>query len=146
MNLKYTDGCTCTSFDVDGVEFIDLTKDKQHELAIKLINLTNSNYIFKDVYSYSVENSADLYDMSQDQLHKFYEQVDKKVEEFENNWSEEQKKNFCVKYITEYGDKDDDSWLYQHVYEKVLEIEGAYTDLGHCDCCGDHIRSYSLTI
>ena len=31
----------------------------------------------------------------------------------------------------------------QTMFIDYMELYGDYTDLGHCDCCGDHISMYS---
>lgn len=147
MNLKYTDGCTCTSYDVDGTEFIDLTLENQRELAIKLINYTNNLQVFEHIYAFSIEDTDELYTMDNEQITEFYTKLDNSVIEFRNSWSIKNKKQYCVDYITNYNIEDSNAdWLYQHVFELVLENDGVYKFLGHCDCCGDSIREYTLKI
>ena len=146
MKLKYTDGCTCTSYDVDGTEFIDLTREKQRELAIKLINYTNSSEVFVNIYSFALEDTDELYNMNEEQLQEFYNRLDNKVYDFKTTCLEYQK-NYCVDYIEHYNIEDVNAdWLYQHVFEQVLEADGQYKFLGHCDCCGDSIREYKLKL
>lgn len=144
MKLRYTDGCTCTSYDVDGTEFIDLSIEKQRELAIKLINYTNSSQVFSNIYSFALEYTDELYEMSEEQVKEFYDSLYNKINEFKILPIEEQKK-FCVDYIANYNSSDVD-WLYQNVFEIVLESDGDYKYLGHCECCGDSIREYTLEI
>ena len=144
MKLRYTDGCTCTSYDVDGTEFIDLTLEKQRELAIKLINYTNNPQVFANIYSFALEDTDELYEMSEEQIKEFYDSLYNKINEFKVLPIEEQK-NFCVDYITNYNSSDAD-WLYQNVFGIVLESDGDYKYLGHCECCGDSIREYTLEI
>ena len=144
MKLQYTDGCTCTSYDVDGTEFIDLSIEKQRELAIKLINYTNSSQVFSNIYSFALEYTDELYEMSEEQIKEFYDSLYSKINEFKILPIEEQK-NFCVDYIANYNSSDAD-WLYQNVFEIVLESDGDYKYLGHCECCGDSIREYTLKI
>lgn len=147
MKLKYTDGCICTSYDVDGTEFLELPIEQQRALAIKLINYTNNVHVFEYLYSFSLEDNDELYNMVENQIRKFYEMIDKQCEDFENNWTNEQKKEYCINYINSYNiNSVNTNWLYQTVFEQVLEHEGKYTDLGWCECCGDHIRSYTLEI
>ena len=38
MKLEYTDGCTCTSLTVDGIETIDMSPDSLKKVICKLIN------------------------------------------------------------------------------------------------------------
>lgn len=76
MELKYTDGCTCTSLEIDGKESVDLTLDE-----------------FKKVIHKIVDNITDFAQL-------------------------------------------------QSIFTEYLELEGDYTDLGHCDCCGDSISRY----
>lgn len=149
MNLRYTDGCICTSYDINGTEFMDLTINQQRELAIKLINYTNNVQVFVDIYSESIENIAyaELCKMSDEQLKEAYTKFDDDIMEFKNNWTDDDKKKYCISYITDYDIEDSNaSWLYQHIFEEVLEADGNYKDHGYCDCCGDHIREYTLTI
>lgn len=147
MNFKYTDGCTCTSYDVDGTEFMDLSIEKQRELAIKLINYTNNQNVFVYIYSFSLEDTDDVYDMDDKQLDEFYKNIDKQVINFKTNWSLEKQKEYCLKYISNYNINDVNvDWIYQTVFEQVLEADGKYKYLGHCDCCGDSIREYILKI
>lgn len=80
MELKYTDGCTCTSLEIDGKESVDLTLDE-----------------FKKVIHKIVDNITDFAQL-------------------------------------------------QSIFTEYLELEGDYTDLGHCDCCGDHICMYSKVL
>lgn len=80
MKLTYTEGCTCTSLDVDNKEFnIDLTESQRRDICHKIV------------------------------------------------------------------DKCDD-WLLQEIFCKYLETEGREEDLGHCECCGDNIYKYTITI
>ena len=144
MKLRYTDGCNCTSYDVDGTEFIDLSIEKQRELAIKLINDTNSSEVFVNIYSFVLEDTDELYEMSEDQIKEFYDSLYNKINKFKILPIEEQKK-ICVDYIANYNSSDAD-WLYQKVFEIVLESDGDYKYLGHCECCGDSIREYILKI
>lgn len=147
MKLRYTDGCTCTSYDVDGTEFIDLSIERQRELAIKLISYTDNSNVFVNVYSFALENTDNLYKMTEDQIKEFYNEVDNCVIDFKNNWSIDRQKEYCLGYIYNYNINDVNAdWLYQHVFELVLEYEGKYKYLGHCDCCGDSIREYTLKI
>lgn len=147
MNFNYTDGCTCTSYDVDGTEFMDLSIEKQRELAIKLINYSNNQNVFVYIYSFSLEDIDDVYDMDNKQLDEFYKNIDKQVIDFKTNWSQEKQKEYCLNYISNYNINDVNAdWVYQTVFEQVLEYDGKYKDLGYCDCCGDHIRSYTLEI
>ena len=146
MNLRYTDGCTCTSYDVDGTEFINLSIEKQRELAIKLINYTNSSEVFVNIYSFALEDTDELYEMSEDQIKEFYDSLYNKINKFKILPIEEQKK-ICVDYIANYNSSNSNAnWLYQHVFEQVLEADGKYKFLGHCDCCEDSIREYTLKI
>lgn len=146
MKLRYTDGCTCTSYDVDGTEFINLSIEKQRELAIKLINYTNSSEVFVNIYSFALEDTDELYEMSEDQIKEFYDSLYNKINKFKILPIEEQKK-ICVDYIENYNSSNSNAdWLYQNVFEQVLEADGKYKFLGHCDCCGDSIREYTLKI
>lgn len=146
MNLRYTDGCTCTSYDVDGTEFINLSIEKQRELAIKLINYTNSSEVFVNIYSFVLEDKDELYEMSEDQIKEFYDSLYNKINKFKILPIEKQKK-ICVDYIEQYNIEDSNAnWLYQNVFEQVLESDGDYKYLGHCECCGDSIREYTLKI
>ena len=146
MNLRYTDGCTCTSYDVDGTEFINLSIEKQRELAIKLINYTNSSEVFVNIYSFVLEDKDELYEMSEDQIKEFYDSLYNKINKFKILPIEKQKK-ICVDYIANYNSSNSNAnWLYQHVFEQVLESDGDYKYLGHCECCGDSIREYILKI
>ena len=146
MKLRYTDGCTCTSYNVDGTEFIDLSIEQQRELTIKLINYTNSSQVFTNIYSFALEDTDELYEMSEEQIKEFYDSLYNKINKFKILPIEEQKK-ICVDYIEQYNIEDSNAnWLYQHVFEQVLEADGKYKFVGHCDCCGDSIREYTLKI
>lgn len=43
MKLRYTDGCTCTSLQVDGKEFnLELSLDERRNIARKILEVTTS--------------------------------------------------------------------------------------------------------
>ena len=135
MKLQYTDGCICTSYDVNGKEFVDLSTAEQRDLAIKLIKRANSLSIFDRIYSYIIEDED--------------EDEDKYIDKMENFCNEpvEIQKEICINKVTDYNIKDINATsFYQYVFEIVLSYDGIYEDLGYCDCCGDHITRYTLKI
>lgn len=51
-------------------------------------------------------------------------------------------KNIVKKLI----DKEEDLAVIQDLLTNLLESQGKYEDLGHCDCCGDWITKYEIEI
>ena len=52
MKLRYTDGCTCTSLQVDGKEFnLELSLDERRNIARKILEVTTSPEVSNVVHS-----------------------------------------------------------------------------------------------
>ena len=50
MKLRYTDGCTCTSLQVDGKEFnLELSLDERRNIARKILEVTTSPEVLRIV-------------------------------------------------------------------------------------------------
>lgn len=139
MKLEYTDGCICTSYDVNGKEFIDLSTTEQRDLAIKLIKRADSLSVFNRIYSYIIEDEdEDEYENENKYIDKMEDFCDKPVEI---------QKEICINKVTDYNIEDTNAIsFYQYVFETILSYDGIYEDLGYCDCCGDHITRYTLEI
>lgn len=128
MKLEYTDGCTCTSLDVDGKELnIDLNEIERRTLAINILKKCNSENVFKTVNEWCITDSAWKNNTEQEYIDKF------------NALDFDSKRKEAIRLFSE-SDQD----LSQEVFISYLENEGKYTDLGHCDCCGDHICRYTI--
>lgn len=42
--------------------------------------------------------------------------------------------------------KEEDIATLQQVLINLIETNGEYKDLGHCECCGDYISKYTLEV
>lgn len=42
--------------------------------------------------------------------------------------------------------KEEDIAILQQVLINLIEVNGEYKYLGHCECCGDHISNYTLEV
>lgn len=54
--------------------------------------------------------------------------------------------NNFKKAIHKMIDNTNDLGELQMIFTNYMELHGKHTDHGVCECCGDHIDSYSLTI
>lgn len=43
-------------------------------------------------------------------------------------------------------DREVDVAVLQDIWMSLIESQGEYKDLGHCECCGDWISNYTLEI
>lgn len=128
MKLEYTDGCTCTSLNVDGKELnIDLDETERRNLAINILTKCNSEHVFRTVNEWCIPDSAWENNTEQEYIDKF------------NALDFDSKRKEAIRLFSE-SDQD----LSQEVFISYLENEGKYTDLGRCNCCGDHICRYSI--
>lgn len=42
--------------------------------------------------------------------------------------------------------RETDTATLQQIWMNLMESQGDYKDLGHCECCGDWISNYTLEI
>lgn len=63
MKLEYTDGCTCTSLTVDGVETIDMSPDSLKEVICKLINNEEDFGTLQSIWMDLVTSQGDYEDL-----------------------------------------------------------------------------------
>lgn len=127
MKLIYTDGCVCTSLEVDKKEFnLDLSFPERLEVARKILESCKKSIILEKVYQFYHEDEED------------------KLKEFSNLDFSKQKQE-ALKILNS-EDTFDREYLTQYIFIKFLESEGKYEYLGHCDCCGDSIIRYSITL
>lgn len=63
MKLEYTDGCTCTSLTVDGVETIDMSPDSLKEVIYKLINNEEDFGTLQSIWMDLVTSQGDYEDL-----------------------------------------------------------------------------------
>ena len=61
--------------------------------------------------------------------------------EFNIDLTETERREICHKIVDNCND-----WLLQKIFCTYLESEGKEQDLGHCDCCGDHIHRYIIKL
>lgn len=50
------------------------------------------------------------------------------------------------KVIYQLIDRESDLCTLQNIWINLIEQQGEYEDLGHCECCGDYIFKYTLEI
>ncbi len=63
MKLEYTDGCTCTSLTVDGVETVDMSPDSLKEVIYKLINNEEDFGTLQSIWMDLVTSQGDYEDL-----------------------------------------------------------------------------------
>ena len=63
MKLEYTDGCTCTSLTVDGVETVDMSPDSLKEVIYKLINNESDFGTLQSIWMDLVTSQGDYEDL-----------------------------------------------------------------------------------
>jgi len=138
IRLEYTDGCVCTSLDVDGKEFnIDLTFKERKDICFKLVKEDiMDNHFYKQMLETYIECYEDNIGLNI-KTEEWGEFIDYQL-------NDEKGKSYLLKAINTIPENND--WFFQELFCRTLESFGKYKDLGHCDCCGDHIRRYILKL
>ena len=63
MKHEHTEGCTCTSYLIDGVEFVDLPIEKVKEAIIELVNNTDDEAALQDCWASLVDLTGEYEDL-----------------------------------------------------------------------------------
>lgn len=143
MKLKYINGCTCTTIQVDGREFnLDLSLDERKNIVRKILEVSTSPLVFEHVYyQYLVDNTDFGNDISFDEECKIYDDIYEQCDIFKDKSIETQKEE-SLKYF----DNIKDDSVYQDIFCSFLEIEGKGGYLYTCDDCGDSVYEYKIKI
>lgn len=143
MKLRYTDGCTCTSLQVDGKEFnLELSLDERRNIARKILEVTTSPEVLYHVYYQYLVDNTDFGDTkSFDDVCKIYDKIYENCDIFTEK-SIETQKDEALKYF----DTIKDDCVYQDIFCTFLEYEGTGGYLYTCGCCGDSVYEYKIMI
>lgn len=130
FKISYLNGCTY-SMEVNGTEFVDLDKEAQKELCLKIFNNDDCSFLtmvdFIETYL-ECDKGLDL-----------DENDDKKYKEM----TYDDLKNQCVEYLN--TDVCSEATM-QELVERFIENNGEYTDLGHCETCGSYNSKYDYVV
>lgn len=125
MKIVYLNGCNY-SMEIDGTEFVDLSKEEQREVCSRIIDSGKcSSSSLRKFYTYYMEcdKGEDIEEVSF-----------KSIAELE-----EQSK--AILYQT-----DCSECTMQTLVESFLEDKGCYKDLGYCETCGSYNEEYTISI
>lgn len=125
MKIVYLNGCNY-SMEIDGTEFVDLSKEEQREVCSRIIDSGKcSSSSLRKFYTYYMEG-----DKGED-----IEEVSfKSIAELEEQCK-------AILYQT-----DCSECTMQTLVESFLEDKGCYKDLGYCETCGSYNEEYTISI
>ena len=170
MKLEYTDGCICTSLTVDDIETIDMDIEAFKNVIKKFLIYGQKNDIkmlieclhqlIKEGYyeeyngdeDFNVPDNANYYichiNGKEYEYTEFFNKgtvydiisINKNI--CDNNFTEEMYKDMC--YLI---DRITDVAVLQTIFCHVMERCGVCESSSRpCECCGDYIYHYSLTM
>lgn len=167
MHINYTDGCICTSLTIDGVETIDFEMIELKKIIKSLLiyEKEKKTSLMKDIIMDLVEYSdnsvyAELDEPEIDGRIIVYQvkvnnKLYKKVDLFYNDlllvnnniWEEKVISDEMFNDIICMVDMVNDISIFQSIIINIVENNGKYKCSNRpCDCCGDYVRTYDLSI
>ena len=125
MKIVYLNGCNY-SMEIDGTEFVDLSKDEQMEVCNRIIDSGKcSSSSLRKFYNYYMEGDKG-------------ENIE---EEVFNNIAELEEQCKAILYQA-----DCSECTMQTLVESFVEDKGCYKDLGYCETCGSYNEEYAISI
>lgn len=161
MKIQYTNGCICNSLTIDGNESIDMSTEEFRDAVCKvyekfadekdLFERAISDYIDmgespecsdEDVW---IANNTVTLDDKEVKLKHTYICLDEYIH-IDNDTFEEKDMEYLKKLGYECLLKQTDTACLQDLLIDIAQTHGKYKYIGHCDCCGDTIVEYTITI
>lgn len=125
MKIVYLNGCNY-SMEIDGTEFVDLSKEEQREVCSRIIDSGKcSSSSLRKFYDYYMEGDKG-------------EDIE---EESFNNIDELEEQCKAILYQT-----DCSECTMQTLIENFVEDKGVSKDLGYCETCGSYNEEYTIII
>jgi len=157
MKISYTTGCTCTSYDIDGKEFIDLPLEEQRDICDKL--LTKAKKLQYGALEVHIMEEGDWTDIDKEKFTGYYTTHigGLLVQDFELGscvslllvdgsdfikMDVKEKKKVYRKMIKE----TTSICALQSLFEEILRDNGTPYYLGYCEECGDHIEKWEIEL
>ena len=130
MKIDYLNGCSY-SMTVDGIEFVDLSEEKQKEVCHRIIGDNKCDFFtMKKFYEYYYECDKDL---------EFDDEEETNIDVMDDN----KLKKLCNSSID--SEECSEATL-QTLVECFMERNGRYKHLGYCNTCGSQNDNYTIEI
>lgn len=161
MKVKYTNGCICDSLTIDDNETVDMELNEIRDITCKLYDryaddnetferaitdyIDQGDYPQCDDEDVVIANRNIVIGGKEIKLKHTYIRLDEYIH-IDNDAGNEIPHAELKKFGYECLKLQTDTASLQGMIIEIIEKHGLYEYIGHCDCCGDTIVEYTLTI